>query len=79
MSQDGDHLSSPLIWKLILSHCPQWLVGEITANVLMVGALTMMIVSPFPLSKGGHLVGVNYPSTTGRRLRPVGADTIDSF
>jgi hypothetical protein len=52
MSQDGDHQSSLLILKLILSLRPQWIVVEITTNVLVAVAPTMMTVRPHPTEQG---------------------------
>jgi hypothetical protein len=51
-SWDRDHLSSPLILKLILLHCPRWLVREITTNILAVGAPTAITTSHHPIEQG---------------------------
>jgi hypothetical protein len=52
MSWDRDCPSSPLILKLILSHCLQWLVGEIAANILMAGAPALRTASLRPTEQG---------------------------
>jgi hypothetical protein len=52
MSWDGNRLSPPLILKLALLCCPQWLMRVTMADVPVVGAPTTIAASCRPVVQG---------------------------